>query len=319
MNLRMKKSLPLAGLLCTVRISSALAATKGVFSTVTDSAYQTPIPPNDLFPQNPEHVFVSTAIMAAIAIIFLIIAARDSRKFHSTVPLGMVMGAAACVVPESVDNYLGGVYWAQSHVPSDIMFVLMGREFDWYVAVMWWAFGAILGYLLYAALLRHISTKKLWLCLGLSGIADIAVEELLLGYGGIYTYYGNQPLVLFRHFPCWWLFVNVAALFLSASIAYRFRDWFNGWRSVLILFLMPFCYIGAFSFCGMPAIFAINGIFSPAVIQLLGIATCIVAVIHAAGVMKIVLGRDPFPFRSAISHSIAHSSHIQESIRSSGK
>lgn len=316
MNHRVLKSLPLAGILCTAKISSAFAATKGVFSTITDSAYQTPIPPNDLFPQNPEHVFISTAIMAAIAIIFLLIAFRDSRKFRSTVPIGMVMGAAACVVPESVDNYLGGVFWSQSHQASDIMFVLMGREFDWYVAIMWWAFGAILGYLLYAALLRNISTKKLWFCLGLSGIADIVVEELLLGYGGIYTYYGNQPLVLVHHFPCWWLFVNVAALFLSVSIAYRFRDWFNGWRSVLILFLMPFCYIGAFSFCGMPAIFAINGMFSPFVIQLLGVITCLVAIIHTAGVMKIVLGRNPFAFRSVISHTIQHSAHIQEGIHS---
>ena len=319
MDLSMKKSLPLAGILCAARISSALAATKGVFSTATDSAYQTPIPPNDLFPINPEHVFVTTVVLSIIAVVFLILAVRDGCKFRSTVPAALVLGGAANVIPESVDNYLGGVYWAQSHVPSDIMFVLMGREFDWYVAVMWWAFGAILGYLLYAALLRRISTKKLWLCLALSGIADIVVEELLLDYGGIYTYYGNQPLVLFHHFPCWWLFVNVAALFLSASIAYRFRDWLSGWRSVLILFLMPFCYIGAFSFCGMPAIFAINGIFSPAVIQLLGIATCIVAVIHTAGVMKIVLGRNPFPFRSAMSGSIAHSSHIGESIHASGK
>lgn len=102
---------------------------------------------------------------------------------------------------------------------------------------MWWAFGAILGYILYAALLRRVKTRTLWICLILSGIADIVVEELLLGYGGIYTYYGNQPLVLIRHFPCWRLFVNVASLFLSVTIAYRFRSWFNGWHSVFILLL----------------------------------------------------------------------------------
>lgn len=298
----MKKSvLLLVGSLLTLGANAAFATTNGVFNTAMSNVYHTPTPPNDFFVQNPEHVMVSTAIMAAIAIVFLIIACFDSRKFHSTVPIGMVMGAAACVIPESVDNYLGGCFWSQSHKVGDIMFVLMGREFDWYVAIMWWAFGAILGYILYAALLRHVSTKKLWIMLGLSGVADIVVEELLLGYGGIYTYFGNQPLVLIHHFPWWWLFVNVAALFLSVSIAYRFRDWFNGWRSILILFLMPFCYIGAFSFCGMPAIFAINGIFSPAVIQLLGVITCIVAIIHTAGVMKIVLGREPFGYRQKIS------------------
>lgn len=300
------RNLSLLGLTAflTGGLSTAFAATKGVAQTATDPQYLPPIPPNNLFPQNPEHVFVSTMIMLAIALFFMIVAARDSWKYRSTVPIGMVLGAAACVVPEAVDNYLGGVYWSQSHQLRDIMFILMGREFDWYVAIMWWAFGAILGYLLYAALLRHISTLKLWGCLLLSAISDIVVEELLLGYGGIYTYYGNQPLVLFRHFPCWWMFVNVAALFLSASLAYRFRDWFNGWRSLLILFLMPFCYIGAFSFCGMPAIFAINGMFSPAVTQLLGIISCLVAVIHSGAVMNIILGRNPFPFGQKITTSI---------------
>ena len=66
----------------------------------------------------------------------------------------------------------------------------------------------------------------------------------------------------------------------------------------------------------MPAIFAINGMFSPFVIQLLGVITCLVAIIHTAGVMKIVLGRNPFAFRSVISHTIQHSAHIQEGIHS---
>lgn len=212
----MKKSvLLLVGSLLTLGTNAAFATTNGVFNTAMSNVYHTPTPPNDFFVQNPEHVMVSTAIMAAIAIVFLIIACFDSRKFHSTVTIGMVMGAAACVIPESVDNYLGGCFWSQSHKVGDIMFVLMGREFDWYVAIMWWAFGAILGYILYAALLRHVSTKKLWIMLGLSGVADIVVEELLLGYGGIYTYFGNQPLVLIHHFPWWWLFVNSR---LSSSI-----------------------------------------------------------------------------------------------------
>jgi hypothetical protein len=40
------------------------------------------------------------------------------------------------------------------------------------------AFGAILGYILYAMLLREISNKTLWIGLGLSGLADIILEEI---------------------------------------------------------------------------------------------------------------------------------------------
>lgn len=64
------------------------------------------------------YVVVSTSIVLAIALFFLVIAIFDSRKFKSWVPVGMVLGAAFCVVPEAIDNYLGGVYWIQSHIPS---------------------------------------------------------------------------------------------------------------------------------------------------------------------------------------------------------
>ena len=291
------------------------AFANGALNTAFDPNFGTPQPPNELFPQIPQHVFVSTSIMFAIAVFFMIIAGIDSFKFKSTVPVGMVLASAFCVVPEVIDNYLGGVYWSQSHVPSDIVFTLLGREFDWYVVVMWWAFGAILGYLLYAVLLRKVKTRTLWICLGLSAIADIIVEELLLNYGGIYTYFGNQPMILFSKFPCWWMFANVSALFISVAIAYRFRHWFNGWRTVFLMFLMPFCYIGGWELCGMPVIFAINGAFTPLVTQLLGVFTAIVAIIQTGATMYLVLGRNPFEKGQAAAQSIPMASSNAESTR----
>lgn len=261
--------------------------------------FRTPAPPNDAFIQNTSHVFVSTAVMFSIAAAFVVVATIDSKRYKSTVPQALVLGAAFCVVPEAIDNYLGGCYWSQSHNPNMLLFFLMGREFDYYVAVMWWAFGAILGYLLYAALLREVKTGTLWICMGLSGLADVILEEILLGYGGIYTYFGHQPLVLIKNFPWWWLFSNVSALFLSVSLAYRYRDWFNGWRSVFILALMPLCYIGAFTLSGMPTIFVIQGDFSPLVTQLGGLLTCVIAVIQTGAMIHLILERDPLDFKYA--------------------
>lgn len=261
---------------------------------VLDPNFRTPAPPNAAFPQNADHVFISTAIMLIIALGFMVVAAVDSKRFKSTVPLAMVIGSAFCVVPEAIDNYLAGCFWSQSHDPQKLLFLLMGREYDLYVGVMWWAFGAVLGYVLYAVLLREVRTGTLWICLGLSGFADIILEEILLGYGGIYMYFGHQPLVLIHLFPWWWLFANVSGLFLSVAIAYRFRAWFNGWKSIFILALMPFCYIGAFTLAGMPAIFVIQGDFSPLVTQLGGVLTCMIALIQTGGIMYLVLGRDPF-------------------------
>jgi len=276
----------------------AMAQNAGV-KVILEENFRTVAPPNDAFAQNVTHVVVSTSVMFSIALVFSVIAFFDSRKFKSTVPISMVFGAAFCVVPESIDNYLGGCYWSQSHNPKMLLFFLMGREFDMYVGVMWWAFGALLGYILYAVLLREVKTGTLWICLGLSGVADIILEEILLNYGGIYTYFGHQPLVLISKFPWWWLFSNVSSLFLSVSLAYRYNAWFNGWRSVFIMALMPFCYIGGFTLSAMPTIFVIQGDFSPLTTQLGGLLTCAISLIQTGAMMHLILNRDPLAFGEA--------------------
>lgn len=259
---------------------------------VLDPTFGMPAPPNENFPYNAEHVFVASMVMLSLAIIVTIIAAVHSIRTKNSVPVCLVLAAAFCVVPESFDNVMAGCYWAQDH--KNILYYLLGREFDYYVITMWYAFGAILGYIIYVALSHGVKTKVLWIALGLAGIADIIIEEILLNYGGTYTYFGHQPLVLLTKFPWWWLFANVGALFLGASLAYRFRDWFNGWKATLLFILIPVCYIGMWSFAAMPAAFAIQGNFSWLTTQLLGIATCLLALVGTFGTMRLVLLRNPF-------------------------
>ncbi|KAK6064906.1 putative membrane protein [Seiridium cupressi] len=57
--------------------------------------------------------------------------------------------------------------------------------------------------------------------------------------------------------------------------------------------LMPFCYIGGFTLSAMPAIFVIQGDFSPFTTQIGGLVTCGISLIQAGAMMHIVLGRDP--------------------------
>ncbi|KAH6874052.1 hypothetical protein B0T10DRAFT_465929 [Thelonectria olida] len=286
---------PAFAVLC-IGVAKPVLAQDAQSKVVLEQAFRTPAPPNDAYAQNVDHVFISTTVMFLIAMAFMVVAHLDSKRYNSSVPRAMVLGAAFCVVPEAIDNYLAGCFWTQSHNPKMLMFFLIGREFDYYVGIMWWAFGAILGYLLYAVLLREVKTGTLWICLGLSGLADIILEEILLNYGGIYMYFGHQPLVLIKRFPWWWLFSNVSALFLSVCLAYRHREWFNGWRSVFILALMPFCYVGAWTLSAMPTIFVIQGDFSPLATQIGGLLTCAVSLIQTGAMMQIILDRDPLAF-----------------------
>ena len=283
--------------------SSAASGQNASVAVTLDPHFHTVAPPNGSFPPDVHHILVATIGMGIIALIMVVISLVEGVRFRSTVPLGLVLAAAFCVVPESVDNYLGGCYWAQLH--SHILYVLMGREIDDYVVVMWWAFGAVLGYILYASLLRRVKTGTLWIAFALSGLADVGIEETLLRYGGIYTYYGHQPLVLLGYFPWWWLPTNVAGLFLSVAIAYRCRDWFNGWKSAFLFILMPVCYIGGFEFAAMPAGFAILGNFPPIITQICGILTCLLALVETGGIMALLLGRNPLALHATVQENPA--------------
>ncbi|KAI8266364.1 hypothetical protein K4K58_009958 [Colletotrichum sp. SAR11_239] len=156
---------------------------------------------------------------------------RESKRWGSTVPTALTIGSATFVFVEAINCYLANVYWTTSHDPGKLMFTLLGRDFDVYVGIIWWSYGAVLSCGIFGALQRNIRTGSLWSLLGFAGLLDIILEESMLMYGGIYTYYGHQPLV-FNVFPCWWAFCNVSSIFVGISITYSFfKPYLNGiWR-----------------------------------------------------------------------------------------
>ncbi|EQB56762.1 hypothetical protein CGLO_03219 [Colletotrichum gloeosporioides Cg-14] len=185
----------------------ASSVAQNAYSKLTlDPTYRTVPPPNDDFPQDPHHVRVVSIILLAISLTFVGIGLREI---------------------EAINCYLANVYWTTSNDPGKLMFTLLGRDFDVYVGIIWWSYGAVLSCGIFGALMRDIRTGKLWALLGFAGLLDIILEECMLMYGGIYTYYGHQPLV-FNVFPCWWAFCNVSSIFVGISITYRYRHLLEG-------------------------------------------------------------------------------------------
>ncbi|CAD0044432.1 unnamed protein product [Aureobasidium pullulans] len=114
--------------------------------------FRTPAPPGDAFAQDASHVLVVMTILIPISLGFLAFAIFESKRFKTSIPIGLVVADIFCVVPEAVNNYLGGVHWTQSHDPKQLLFMLMGRELDYCVAFIWWSLSSDVGVTLYAAL-----------------------------------------------------------------------------------------------------------------------------------------------------------------------
>ncbi|CAG1964788.1 unnamed protein product [Fusarium graminearum] len=229
-----------------------------------DPTYRTVATPIGNLAQDPDHIRVVSSILLAVSLVFLGISVSESKRWNSTVPATLTAGAASCVLAEAVNCYLSNVCWTQSHDPSQLLFTLLGRT--------------------------------LWVLLGLAGFFDFILEETMLQYGGIYTYYGHQSLVLFKLFPCWWPFCNVSGTFFGSAISYRYRAWFDGWRSVFLLPILPFCYIGPQVLAAMPTVYVVQADHNPLTTQLCGMLTCCIAVVQTGIMMYVVLHRDPLDF-----------------------
>ena len=153
----------------------------------------------------------------------------------------------------------------------------------------------MVAYIMYVSLLENASCKKLWIIYSISVITDVIAEIIFLGVGGLYVYYGNQPLVIIGepvNLPLWWMFMNNAGLFPGIAITFRFRDKLKGWKNFLVLPLLPLCYLGVNSAVSMTTAFAINsGSMSWIATQIIGIITCALCICVVKGTMIVVLNK----------------------------
>lgn len=102
---------------------------------VLDPTYGTVAPPHDAFPQNPEHVEVVSNVLIVIILAFVGISLLESNRWSSTLPAALTIGSATFTLAEAINCYLGSVYWTTSHDSSKLLFVLLGRDFEVYVAL----------------------------------------------------------------------------------------------------------------------------------------------------------------------------------------
>jgi len=205
-------------------------------------------PPTDLvMPPLWQMVFlISTGIVMIFTIIYAIRALLKEKDF---VPILSLFGGL--MVAGTVELVIGplGYLWypaigqnafVRANGTSIPLFVATGNAF-------WYGPGLILfGNLVYTA----SSKKKIWLLFGGALLADVFMEVVGVPVG-VFTYYGNHGLRFFG-IPLWWLVQNGALTVCIAWIVTSLRKSFlKGWKSVLIIPIVPCLSMAINAFIGM--------------------------------------------------------------------
>ncbi len=263
-------------------------------SVAFDPRFGVPVLPNLAYNEATASVIMIVLLLGALSL--LAFAVREAIRFKEILPVTIVLGSAALDFPEVYVDVLGGIYWPWT--PDHVAFTIMGRPMTWFTVAVWFASGAIGCLGSYALFRRNVSTKVLWTALGVNALFNVVLEEVLLNIPGLYTYYGNQPLVLLTKFPFWWAGVNGGGLFAAAALLYRYRAHLGGWRALAPVAVIPLVYLAMFGFTAMPATIVVNGRFSWLATQIGGIATLGLCLVGAALVMHLILQRNPFDMNS---------------------
>lgn len=248
-----------------------------------------PAPPRDA-PYYGTRNAIVIAVMTLIGLIGLAVAAHFSRKTRSWLPLVLTISGTAIVIPEVFVDVMGLVWYPES--VNDHAYDLLGRRMGWFILAGWFGY-ASLTYWIYQVLESRPKTRVLWYMLGAAGLADVVLEEFIL-HMGMYVYYGRQPLVLISLLPWWWIPCNSLGVFLASSITYRLRAYLQGPRTLLTLLITPLSVGAVYGAIALPSFIVTNDHYPWLVTQLGGLLTIGLGLVLFAGILRYLLGRDPY-------------------------
>ena len=142
----------------------------------------------------------------------------------------------------------------------------------WFILAAWFGAGAF-GVTILMELEKRPPAKRVWHLMAFTCVSYTIFEEILVGLGGVYHYYGNQPL-WWNELPLWWTPCNaIGCALLPAAFAFRYRALLTGWRASAMLVVVPASVAGAYAFIGMPSWIVVNGDYGWFVTELAGLGT----------------------------------------------
>jgi hypothetical protein len=254
------------------------------------------VPTNADFPYDRSNTVVTIIVLGGIGLIGLAFCLREAVRRKDYLPLFTCLGTALIVVPEVFVDIVGMVYYPVDG--ADHAYTIFGRQMGWFIVAAWFGAGGACATVMLRALQRRPSAGQVWALLAAVAVAYTVLEEILQQVGGMYHYYGNQPM-WWNNLPLWWTPCNtIGSVLLPAAFAIRYRSALTGWRAASMLVVVPAALTGSYATIAMPSWIVVNGDYGWLVTELAGLSTWVLGLGMVAVVMNLFLGYQPFDLRS---------------------
>jgi hypothetical protein len=178
---------------------------------------------------------IFTIFVTAIWVVAIALTVRYWRRHHSTVPLLLLAAGTICIVFEPIVDVLGMCFFPRSN--QWVGLEIFGRPIPMfmYPVYSWFVGGQAI--LVWHLLQRGMTRRRIWQLWLTIMVVNVFLETpgLLMD---VYVYYGSQPFNPWG-LPLWWPPVNAGMPIVAGYLVYRTAPLLRGWKSLLILALLP--------------------------------------------------------------------------------
>lgn len=216
----------------------------------------------------------ATTGLCALLVVSLLYALWDWRKSGAPIVLCCVLGGVACISIEPWVDVLGGCWhWERGQIE---VFETFDRAMPLWLVFAYGLFFGIQPALMQKWFARGVASRQILTFWASAFVVNLTLELPLL-YGGLYVYYGAQPLEVFG-FPLWWMGVNGFGVVLIAVVVDVLAPWIKRapWRAILLIPLAP-AADGAANAASGPLVWTVIHTPTPAYL------------VHAAGIASIIV------------------------------
>lgn len=206
--------------------------------------------------QMPTPSTAQSVVLVSVAVVlagFVLWGLRDWRARRTPVFLICTVGGFLTIVSEAIVDVLFMVWFPAGETRA---YTTFGRPIPLWAAVCYPIVFGLVPFLVLRVYESGGTRRDFWRFV-LIGFAINAALEFGFLPTGIYVYYGHQPFRVF-HYPLYWVVFNIGGGVLVATILFRARSFFSGWRWPLALLLFPTCQVGFAAGTGWALASALN-------------------------------------------------------------